>query len=209
MQNPPSPESIPQASPSLLEDWIRRFPKGSIWQTRYICLPFALISATWAFTTPRFDDVTWPLKITLFVLGAFAWTFLEYVIHRWAFHASPKGPLTQALLERLHIYHHADPKDQSQVCIPPSLVIPAALLLLAAFTTALKLPLGHSVFFLSGLFLMLVLYDIAHFSTHYMPATHRVLQILKKQHMLHHFSNHQARFGVTSPFWDHVFRTHR
>ena len=55
--------------------------------------------------------------------------------------------------------------------------------------------------------LMVAIYDIAHFSAHYMPATNGVLKFLKKHHMLHHFDDHSKRFGVTSPFWDFVFGT--
>jgi sterol desaturase/sphingolipid hydroxylase (fatty acid hydroxylase superfamily) len=88
-------------------------------------------------------------------------------------------------------------------------VLPTGLLLFAFLKGALGFATTPSVFFLAGLMLMLVIYDIAHFSTHYMPASNWLLQALKKQHMLHHFSNDRRRFGVTSPLWDYVFRTHR
>ena len=192
---------------SLIESWIRRFPKGSIWQTRFICLPVMIVLSTWAFTTHRFDSVGVPVQIALYALGAFTWTFLEYCLHRWVLHYTPKGPLGKAMLDRLHIFHHQDPKDQSQVCIPPSLVLPAGVILFGISTFVLRVDLRFSIFFLSGLMTLLVIYDITHFSTHYMPASNGWLQRLKKHHMLHHFSDHHGRFGVTSPFWDYVFRT--
>jgi len=30
---------------------------------------------------------------------------------------------------------------------------------------------------------------------------------LREHHMRHHFQDHRYGFGVSSPIWDHVFRT--
>jgi sterol desaturase/sphingolipid hydroxylase (fatty acid hydroxylase superfamily) len=38
------------------------------------------------------------------------------------------------------------------------------------------------------------------------PHSH-ALKALRRHHMIHHHAQHDARFGVTTPFWDWVFRT--
>jgi dihydroceramide fatty acyl 2-hydroxylase len=35
----------------------------------------------------------------------------------------------------------------------------------------------------------------------------RWAKYLKRYHMMHHFKTPQARYGVSSPVWDVVFRT--
>ena len=97
-----------ESSPTRLERWIRAFPKGSIWQTRFICLPALIIVATWAFSSARFDDFGTLSKTLYFVAGAAVWTLLEYVLHRWVLHYQPKSAVGRALLDRLHIFHHQD-----------------------------------------------------------------------------------------------------
>lgn len=182
---------------------IKNFPNGSIWQTRYICFPLAIVMSTLALSQSALGYGT---RVFWFAFGVFVWTFLEYVIHRWVFHYEPTTEVGKALMGRFHIQHHADPADQTQVCIPPVLV--------AFFWGALFINMvlfggnrDASLLVTCGIAIMMVIYDICHFSTHYHKATNRLLKGLKKHHMLHHFSNHSRRFGVTSPFWDYVFRT--
>ncbi len=184
---------------------IHHFPKGSIWQTRYLSLPFTLVVTTLSFSHAT---LSYGEKAAWFVFGILAWTLLEYIIHRWIFHYQPRTQVGIALLERLHILHHGDPKDQTQVCIPFLLSVPmwawifANLVLVGGDQAA-------SLLFTCGLAVGMTVYDITHFSTHYMNAPNVILRSLKKQHMLHHFSDHNLRFGVTSPLWDYVFRTYR
>jgi sterol desaturase/sphingolipid hydroxylase (fatty acid hydroxylase superfamily) len=182
-----------------------RFPKGSIWQTRYITFPFVIVASTAALTHTGLGMAE---RLAWFALGLLGWTFLEYVLHRWVLHWNPRTKLGEAFLKRLHILHHDEPADQTQVCIPLAMSVP----LWAVFYGLLILLGGGieaSLIATCGVALMMTIYDIAHFSAHYMQATNGYLKLLKKHHALHHFSDHTRRFGVTSPFWDYVFRTHR
>lgn len=189
---------------SRLADYIYRIPKGSIWQTRYVCFPLAIVASTLFLSR---SDLSGLARAFWFFSGVALWTLLEYVLHRWMLHYSARSLIGRAVVDRLHVLHHHDPKDQTQVCIPPW----AFLTFLSGFL-ALAFATGigweRAALLTSGVGLMMALYDITHFSTHYMPATNAWLRLLKKQHMLHHFSDHTKRFGVTSPLWDYVFRTH-
>src|ERR1700692_3713505 len=42
------------------------------------------------------------LWLTSFVAGLFIWTLVEYVVHRWVYHAVP-------FFEKFHDAHHDDP----------------------------------------------------------------------------------------------------
>ena len=181
-----------------------RFPKGSIWQTRYINFPLTLVASTLALTQ---TGLGLGQRLAWFVLGLAGWTLLEYVLHRWVLHWNPATKLGEAFLKRLHIFHHEAPADQTQVCVPLAMSVPLWL----AFYGVLVLLGGGieaSLIATCGVATMMVIYDLAHFSAHYMPATNGFLKVIKKHHMQHHFSDHTRRFSVTSPVWDYVFRTH-
>lgn len=190
---------------SKLITFIEKFPKGSIWQTRYICLPFIIIVSTYLLSHGSLSHL---VRVAWFVLGVAMWTLLEYVLHRWVLHYRAKTALGRAVVDRLHEKHHVDPKDQSQVCVPFSLLLPLWLVMYGIIVL-FGGGLYASLIFISGVALMMILYDITHFSTHYMQATHPYLQFVKKYHMTHHFVDAGKRFGVTSPIWDWVFRTYK
>ena len=189
---------------NILIETIYKAPKGSIWQERYIALPMVVIFSTITIMQPYGSFLT---RLAYFILGGFLWTFFEYFLHRFAFHYQPKSVIGKALLDRFHIYHHNDTKDETQVCIPLYISLPAWALLFGIFS--LFLGFYKASLFISGFALMTIIYDIVHFSTHYMPARNPFLKFLKKHHALHHFSDHHKRFGVTSPLWDFVFRTYK
>jgi len=50
-------------------------------------------------------------------------------------------------------------------------------------------------------------YDLTHYYIHHFSPRSSYGRALKKHHMLHHFKDHGARFGVSSRFWDYVFGT--
>ena len=183
---------------------IKKFPKGSIWQTRYICLPAAIVFSTIALMNPSLAVGS---RVLWFIFGLGVWTFLEYVLHRWILHWNPKNFIFHAIIKRLHIFHHEDPSDQTQVCIP---FILSGSFWILVYGVAIYFFGAHHVkgfLVISAIFLMMTVYDIAHYSAHYMPAYQSWVKFLKKHHMLHHFSDHTKRFGVTSPLWDYVFGT--
>ncbi|MEK7483284.1 MAG: sterol desaturase family protein, partial [Planctomycetota bacterium] len=170
----------------------------------YLCFPMALVLSTLALSQ---SQLFYPVPLLWFLIGAFSWTLLEYILHRWLLHYQPQSALTRVMLNRLHIDHHHHPRDESIVCIPFILIVPlwgvvlASLLLFGGGSDA-------SLLFTCGLALMMVLYDITHFSTHYMKAPNKFLKMLKKNHLFHHFKDSKRRFGVTTPFWDFIFGTY-
>jgi len=139
------------------------------------------------------------------ILGLLTWSLTEYVLHRYLFHLRPAGPFRARLQFVIHGLHHADPADPTRLVIPPVPSTIGAVLFYAAF----RLALGPSfvepffAFFAVGY----LLYDYVHYASHrFVPRT-RAGNFLKRHHMLHHYVTPDARWGVSSPLWDHIFGT--
>ena len=50
-------------------------------------------------------------------------------------------------------------------------------------------------------------YDMIHYHVHHHRPRTRVGQRLRELHMRHHFQDDERGFGVSAPYWDHVFGT--
>jgi len=170
-------------------------------------LPAVYVPASiWTFWLGLQAGVSIPASAALFVAGLALWTFLEYVIHRYSFHFAPRGRVGIILAYLIHGVHHAYPEDHRRWATPPAVSLPIALTLYFLF----RLALGRFVNPLaSGVAIGYLAYDLTHYFIHRGRVTSRVGRFLRSQHMQHHYATPERRFGVTSPFWDYVFRTHR
>ncbi len=155
------------------------------------------------------DFVTLPLAIAIFVglagpyrlhlvlAGAAAWTFLEYLVHRFVFHRHGVG-------QRLHQLHHdhpSDPDAERSSLTTPLLASPIGFLLIAAAGAED----GSAIF--AGLLSGYLVFIVIHYAVHRWPiAPDAWLYPVKMRHLTHHcFEN--CNYGVTTIFWDIVFRT--
>ncbi|KAL9054537.1 MAG: hypothetical protein Q9162_004093 [Coniocarpon cinnabarinum] len=142
-------------------------------------------------------------------LGLGIWTLVEYGLHRCLFHVDHYLPDNRVFLTLhflLHGIHHYLPMDRLRLVMPPTLFI----VLATPFWY-----LAHSVFFYDwnaavavycgGIF-GYICYDLTHYFLHHknLPLHYREL---KKYHLQHHFADYENGFGVTSRFWDRVFKT--
>jgi sterol desaturase/sphingolipid hydroxylase (fatty acid hydroxylase superfamily) len=50
-------------------------------------------------------------------------------------------------------------------------------------------------------------YDMLHYHMHHHRPTTAFGRRMRELHMRHHFQNHERGYGVSAPFWDHVFGT--
>lgn len=144
-----------------------------------------------------------------FVLGLFVWTFTEYTMHRFVFHFPARTPAMERITFLFHGVHHAQPNLKTRLVMPPVVSVPLAFIFYGLFLLvfgALNAPLWIAPAF-AGTVTGYLLYDLTHYATHHWPMKGRYLKYLKRHHMLHHFKTEDARFGVTSPVWDYVFRT--
>ncbi len=145
------------------------------------------------------DAVAWALGGYLF------WTLTEYWMHRVVFHFEPEEGIGARLHWIIHGVHHDHPNDPLRLVMPPSVSIPLAAGFLALFALVLSSPvwLAFGAGFLAGY----LLYDMTHYHLHHHTPRTRMGRKLREQHMRHHFQDHDSGFGVSAPFWDHVFGT--
>ena len=144
-------------------------------------------------------------SVALFCLGALAWTFVEYWLHRTFFHWMPGGRWGDRLHFLVHGVHHTWPRDKYRLVMPPAVSVSLFFLFLGLWL--LTLGAHYAWAFHAGFVSGYIAYDLTHyFVHHYNPKSKYFLQ-LKKHHMLHHFKDSDARFGVSSRLWDRVFGT--
>ncbi len=157
------------------------------------------------------DFVTIPIAIAIFVdlagieclylilVGAAAWTLLEYLVHRSVFHHWPIG----RRLHQLHHDHPSDPDAERSSLSTPLLAFPIGFLLIGA--TGVRE--GSAIF--AGLLMGYLAFIVVHYAVHrWQIGPNSWLYSAKMRHLTHHrFEN--CNYGVTTHFWDIVFRTAR
>ncbi len=143
--------------------------------------------------------------VALFFGGIFFFTFTEYVVHRWAYHPGEHASeARQKFCYTVHGVHHDYPKDKSRLAMPPVPALLAATLLLIIFRTIL----GKFAFaFLAGFMVGYAFYLLIHYCVHIFRAPNNFLKALWVNHAIHHYSEDEILFGVSSPLWDYVFGT--
>jgi sterol desaturase/sphingolipid hydroxylase (fatty acid hydroxylase superfamily) len=132
-----------------------------------------------------------------FLSGLAAWTLVEYVMHRFVFHALP--PIAQ-----MHDRHHADPR--AFVGTPSWLSLPAFVLgIFIPLRAIADLEIATGV--AAGLMIGFVWYVALHDAIHRWPLRRgSLLYKAKLRHAGHHAGRH-GNFGVTTGFWDRVLGT--
>jgi sterol desaturase/sphingolipid hydroxylase (fatty acid hydroxylase superfamily) len=143
--------------------------------------------------------------IGLFIAGMAAWSVAEYLLHRFVFHFPAKSDFGKKIHFMFHGVHHDYPSDSKRLVMPPSVSIPLAALFyfifLFIFGQDLMLP------FFAGFILGYLFYDITHYAIHHFNMHNKFWLAIKNHHMLHHYQDEYRGYGVSTPFWDVIFRT--
>ena len=145
------------------------------------------------------------MAVVWIVAGYVFWTLTEYWLHRIVFHFEPKDGIGARLHWIIHGVHHDHPNDPMRLVMPPSLSVPLAALFVYGFYLVLGSPtfLPFGAGFLGGY----LGYDMLHYHVHHHRPKSQLGRRLRELHMRHHFQNHERGYGVSAPFWDHVFGT--
>ena len=142
--------------------------------------------------------------VILFFSALFVWTFVEYVLHRFVFHYVPKDkPWALRIHFIFHGVHHDYPSDAKRLVLPPSVSIPLATAFFFLFKAIL--PVNYIWGFFPGFILGYLIYDISHYAIHHFNFKGSIWKKIKQHHMLHHYQDPDAGYGVSSPLWDKVF----
>ena len=128
--------------------------------------------------------------------GWLAWPLVEYGIHGVLAHGlrTPVSPL--------HWAHHADPH---RVFTSPLAWLPAAGLGLALLWSAVGAE--RAIAAVAGLLAGFLRYEYVHWRIHFREPRGARQRLLRCHHLAHHYRNPQAYYGVSTRFWDRVFRT--
>ena len=170
-----------------------------------VCLALAIVNAANAGS----GGFEWHIGLG-YLAGMVVWTFAEYNVHRFLFHLRPRAPWQERMVFLLHGIHHYQPHCKTRLVLPPALSVPMAAIFFAFFYLILSVLLSASPWVLpvfAGFLTGYVIYDTIHYATHHAVMRGRALKFLKKHHMFHHFKTPNARYGVSSPWWDYVYGT--
>ena len=166
-------------------------------------------------------------QVSAFVAGVLIWTFIEYTIHRFFFHApehievevrealaqlKPGEPALESIHGWHHVFyffahgvHHDYPSDSKRLVMPPTVSLPLVVLFWLGFRLALGPVWVFGVF--AGFLVGYLAYDTIHYAVHHCTIRSSAMLYLKKLHFRHHYGSPDHDFGVSSPLWDFVFRT--
>lgn len=138
------------------------------------------------------------LATLLFTLvGMLSWTAIEYLLHRFLLHG----------LEPFRSWHR-DHHRRPRALICASTVMSASLITTLVFFPLLVFgDLWHACALTLGVLIGYLFYALTHHATHHWHARSAWLKRRQRWHLRHHHRHPDACYGVTSRFWDRVFRT--
>ncbi len=142
--------------------------------------------------------------------GWFIWSLTEYFMHRFIFHYHPRTEKLKKLFFTVHGVHHAQPMCRTRLVMPPALSVPLALVFYGVFTLVISVIIREPLWLyptFAGLLIGYVIYDLTHYALHHAKLTKGYLAMCRYQHMQHHGTCPNMRFGVSVPWWDYVFGT--
>lgn len=173
----------------------------------HIAIPltlFTVISTGLMIYGFQYEHITaWNAPL-LFIAGLLVFTLIEYIMHRFVFHLHPKTERQEKFAYTVHGVHHDYPKDKDRLAMPP----PLSLILSAAFYLLFELIIGELVYgFLPGFLMGYAAYLWVHYMVHAFKPPRNFFKILWVHHGIHHYKDPENAFGVSSPFWDVIFRT--
>jgi len=144
--------------------------------------------------------------VGLFAGGWLWWTFVEYWLHRTLFHWIPNGRWGARMHFILHGVHHDWPRDRYRLVMPPVVSIGLFWFFLGCYVPLLG---EHAWGFHAGMVTGYMTYDIIHYMTHHVSPSTPWMKAIRRHHLAHHSPKlqHDAKFGVSSTLWDHIFRT--
>jgi 4-hydroxysphinganine ceramide fatty acyl 2-hydroxylase len=155
---------------------------------------FVISAFAFAVTSPqRLGAVASVLAIAS---GLFIWTFAEYAFHRWLYHKN------MSFFAAGHDVHH----DAPTALVGTPWIINTVWLV--TLTTLLSLLIGRSLacWLMGSFWLGHIWYSLMHHAVHQWSFNSKWYRRLMAHHKIHH-KIADKNLGVTTLFWDRVFKT--
>src|SRR5690606_27518060 len=137
--------------------------------------------------------------LILFFVGMFAWTFFEYLAHRFLFHWVAESDRAKKFVYTLHGNHHHYPRDKQRLFMPP---VPSIIIASALFGIQYLLMGKYTFMFFPGFILGYLIYGSMHYAIHAWNPPFKWMKGLWRNHHLHHYKDEHNGFGVSSTLWD-------
>jgi sterol desaturase/sphingolipid hydroxylase (fatty acid hydroxylase superfamily) len=147
-----------------------------------------------------FNHLTLSESVLFFIVGAIAWTLVEYLLHRFLFHIKP-GKFQYTI----HGVHHEYPRDKERLMMPP---LPG-IIISAFFYGVWWLLMGpkYAPIFMVGFLAGYLFYTFIHYLVH----AHKPIKpftFFWSHHLKHHNPQFENKaYGVSTPIWDWIFGT--
>ena len=193
---------ISKETPRFFANNFLEFLTRTVWWA----IPLIWIPVVWWFVSKSVQmGLPSPQLAVTLVAGIFIWTLLEYSLHRFLFHIKTKNYWGNTFHYLIHGCHHKHPMDGLRLVFPPAGT--AIILVPLWHLIKLLLPPSAAPAFLGGGLFGYIIYDCTHYYLHHGKPSKGMSYDLKRFHMNHHFRIQDKGFGITSSFWDKVFRT--
>lgn len=207
-------------APELYQEWLHNYPpvnsirlfKSSFCEffSRYpwwYILPLWIPIIAYNFIGASLEsDASVVGVITSTAAGFLFWTFLEYTLHRFVFHADTASHWGNFFHFMAHGIHHLSPMDPDRLVFPP---IFSVVLVALAHRLLSLLPIAHFGAFFAGGLAGFIIYDSMHYLFHHGTLVDKVsyLKTQRSRHFRHHYMCPNKNFGVSSPLWDLIMGT--
>lgn len=175
-------------------------------------LPFALLGPVAGWLVDRSAALadapgapSLPARLGLFLAGVLGWTLVEYVMHRFWFHLTPRADWARVAMLFVHGHHHLVPDDPHRLVATPWQI--GSLLLLVGGIVGAALPWLVFLPVAAGFVVGYLAYEALHYRAHHARPRTRLGRALQRHHLLHHAGVAEGRWGISTPLWDWVFRT--
>jgi sterol desaturase/sphingolipid hydroxylase (fatty acid hydroxylase superfamily) len=187
----PTGAGAPEAAPNLLMRLLSS--RFNYWAEFVIDLPFGVFLFSLGLRLP---ELRWSAAALTIVAGIGGFTLLEYAVHRWLFHGK------ESIFTKGHDAHHKNPLGYDAM----PFFVPAIVLLSAVGFFPLFLSRAFT-FMVSGVIAIgYVTYGLCHFAIHHAKFHNKLAIKWAANHRIHHH-HPDKNFGVTTPLWDHIFRS--
>lgn len=151
--------------------------------------------------------------VTAGLSGVLLWSLIEYALHRFGLHLPQHSRSWRVAYFLVHGHHHAQPRDAERLVatLPQSALLLALVYGLASLASALvgldrtygSAPVAALI---AGTTIGYLLYEAAHYAIHHARSRNGLLRVIARHHLAHH-ADPTSRYGISTPLWDHVFRT--
>ena len=147
----------------------------------------------------------------MFFAGILVWTLFEYFLHRYLFHLQIDSDWGRRLHFMIHGCHHDYPNDAMRLVIPTGASLFLAVMMYWFFYFFVVYLFGGTMGMHHGFFASFVIgyvtSDMMHYATHYAKFKNKWFREIQKNHLDHHYVDHDKGFGLSNVFWDRIFGT--